>query len=201
MTTYQGEETGDQRLDGILKQLSGEERDYVLSYIERDGLTGVYNRRKFEADLPSYLAQSQRKGLPLSILLFDIDHFKTINDQYGHTIGDTVLKAFASCVQTHIRPGDRLYRYGGEEFAVFFPDTEEDNAYRAAERLPTSVADSCVIAGPPERVVTASGGIVTYPTHCETPGDLVRHADQALYQSKGTGRNKITIAKRMGEEK
>ncbi|MBI3995583.1 MAG: diguanylate cyclase [Nitrospirae bacterium] len=166
----------------------------------RDGLTGLFNRRGFGQRLKEEIGRSQRYIHPLSLLMFDIDHFKTINDFHGHPAGDVVLRVLAVCIQGQIRPTDWAARYGGEEFAVLLPETAGSGAAVAAERLRAAVAGRAVRIGPEKTArVTVSVGIATFPEDAATEEALVAAADRALYEAKRAGRNRV-CAYRQGEE-
>lgn len=155
-----------------------------------DALTGLYNRRYFDQKLNDEFALAKRYGRPLSVMLFDVDHFKRFNDTYGHDQGDRVLQALAGVLKS-MRTIDIPCRYGGEEFAVVLPNTPVDNAVYAAERLRKAV-EALDIDG---LKVTISIGVAALPgTPCERPDDLVEAADTALYASKQAGRNRVTTA-------
>ncbi len=162
-----------------------------------DGLTQVANRRQFDAQLRTEWCRTGRQGLPLSLLLLDIDHFKSVNDRYGHLIGDDCLITVAAiCANEVQRSGDLLARYGGEEFAVLLPATPEDGAEQVAERLRRAVEDATVYPGAQETAVSLSvsiGVATLVPSPDEPSGELIRRADEALYQAKGAGRNRVTV--------
>ncbi|WP_355660191.1 sensor domain-containing diguanylate cyclase [Halomonas salifodinae] len=154
----------------------------------RDHLTGALNRRGFDAALRESLAEAECLGRPLSLLLFDIDHFKAVNDRHGHDRGDDILRALARRVQDCLRAGDRLARWGGEEFTLLLPGTELAGARSIAERLRRAVAEA-----PIEGLsVTISLGVAS-----QRPGEsaqaLLQRADGALYQAKGQGRNRVMV--------
>ncbi len=155
-----------------------------------DGLTGLYNRRYFDQKLADELQAAVRYGRPLSVLLFDVDHFKRFNDTHGHDMGDKVLQALADVLRTS-RTVDIPCRYGGEEFAVILPNTPQDKATAAAERLRRAVA-ALDIEG---LEVTVSIGVAARPPHMTDSRDtLVKAADQALYAAKQAGRNRVETA-------
>jgi two-component system cell cycle response regulator len=159
-----------------------------------DSLTGLANRRALEREATRFTARAVRRGEPLSLVMLDVDHFKALNDTFGHQTGDEVLREVALTLQRAARSEDIVARYGGEEFAVLMPGCDEDEAAAAAERLRRAVQDDG--SSPP---VTISGGVATY-----TPGgdgtpldlhDLLRGADLALYVSKRGGRNRVSLAR------
>ncbi len=156
-----------------------------------DGLTGLKNNRAFHENLSIQIALIKRIPAPLSLLLIDVDHFKSINDTFGHPVGDKYLIEIAQILQRSSREGDFTARYGGEEFAIILPNTDQMNAITAAEKFRNAV-ESALWA---ERVITISIGISTFLP--ETIGDkalLISSADRALYLSKERGRNCVTHA-------
>ena len=158
----------------------------------RDPLTGVYNRRYLSKALASEIGRSARLGRPLSLILLDIDHFKQINDRFGHIAGDQVLKQLARAFKAVIRPYDVLARFGGEEFMVLMSDTDEENALASAERLRETAAAQKILPG--DNSLTCSFGIAIFHGGEEaamTPKQFIRCADIALYQAKREGRNRV----------
>jgi diguanylate cyclase (GGDEF)-like protein len=154
-----------------------------------DTLTGAWNRRHFEQELQRELIQSQRYGEPLSLLMFDIDHFKAVNDRYGHPVGDAVLVGLTRLVQRNLRAADTLARWGGEEFVIMLPHCSADEAASLAEKLRALLAEQTF-----ESVgqVTASFGV----TQCrpdDSPQSWLKRADLALYQAKAEGRNAVRL--------
>jgi diguanylate cyclase (GGDEF)-like protein len=162
----------------------------------RDSLTGAYNRRFFEEYLIRRLSECARSGAPTSLLLLDLDHFKRLNDTYGHQVGDRVLVAFASCVQELIRAGDVLVRFGGEEFVVVLPNTDGPGARIVAERIRSRVEALVIATGDKMlgSLVRVSIGLATAPIDASAPDTLVAAADQALYRAKAAGRNRVESA-------
>jgi len=157
-----------------------------------DGLTGIYNRRGFETRVIETLAAAGRNGLGVSLLIIDIDHFKRLNDEFGHLLGDEVLRQVAKLFSQHVRKNDVVCRYGGEEFAILLPETTTERAHAVAEKLRRVVADH-QFPGVPQSV-TISLGIADSPTHAATRDELVRAADDALYAAKQNGRNRVEMA-------
>ncbi len=155
-----------------------------------DSLTGAANRARFNHDIELAMEQARRHSRPLAVLALDIDHFKQINDTYGHHVGDTALKALVETVEHTIRRTDTLYRSGGEEFHLLLPETTLEGAQEQAERVRRAVAE-CDFkpAGP----LSVSIGVATYHPE-ETNDDLLRRADEALYRAKEGGRNRVCIA-------
>jgi diguanylate cyclase (GGDEF)-like protein len=160
----------------------------------RDGLTGLYNHRYFQETLDREIARVKRYGHPLSLLLFDIDFFKKINDNFGHPAGDQVLINLAQCVSGAMRPTDIIARYGGEEFAVILPETNLTGMKVFAERLRRSTAVlTTVVPNNTIQVTISCGGALFAAEDNFSKQDLIDSADRALYLSKQTGRNRTTI--------
>lgn len=163
-----------------------------------DTLTQLYNRRYFNEQLPKLLHASRRHGRPLSLIMTDIDHFKKINDTYGHQTGDRVLEAFAAQIQGSLRVGlDWAARFGGEEFVVVLPETEVDKAGVVAERLRLLVAHTSVESPQGPVRITASFGVSGIPAGGDeglSMEALVAAADAALYRAKQNGRNRTETA-------
>lgn len=156
-----------------------------------DGLTGLNNHRHFQEILSKELERARRYRHPLSLLLMDIDHFKTFNDTYGHPVGDLVLKEISLCIQKSIRTNDIPARYGGEEFTVIIPETNQANAMIIAERVRATIEKHIIHSLEKQLRVTVSIGCATYPTQASSQQELIDLADKALYYSKGHGRNQI----------
>ncbi len=161
-----------------------------------DGLTGLPNRRHFDSSLHLEYRRLCRSERPLSLVLFDIDHFKLFNDSYGHVAGDDCLRRVGAVVRKALsRAADTSARYGGEEFACILPETDHDGAFAIAERLRTSISDLGIphTRSPVADHVTASFGVVT--AHCvdgRSPLHLVAQVDEQLYAAKSGGRNRIS---------
>ena len=159
----------------------------------RDGLTNLYNHRYFQEILAKEIARVDRYGRPLALLLFDIDHFKKVNDTYGHPAGDQVLINMALAITKAVRPSDVIARYGGEEFAVILPETNFSGMKVFAERLRRCVAALTTDTGKHSIAITIScGGAHFSPGDEISPGILINTADRALYMSKNNGRNMVT---------
>jgi len=154
-----------------------------------DGLTGVSNRRAFDATLDQEVASASRAGSPLAVLLLDLDHFKSFNDNFGHAAGDDVLRAAGAALRGCMRSGDHVARYGGEEFAVVLPGATRADAAAAASRVLAALRR---VSGP--RAVTASVGVSCLPQHGWTGGELLAAADEALYAAKAGGRDQARFA-------
>ncbi|MEJ2347448.1 MAG: diguanylate cyclase [Gammaproteobacteria bacterium] len=160
----------------------------------RDALTGQYNRREFKARLGMELQRARRYSHPFAVLLIDIDHFKKVNDTYGHPAGDRVLVTVAGALHDSMRPADTVARYGGEEFAVILPETRAETAVAMAERLRECVAEQSVHLGNEEIRVTASVGVAAFPQHGGRTDVLMQEADRALYAAKAAGRDRVLLA-------
>jgi two-component system cell cycle response regulator len=174
-----------------------ENLDQSLELAVTDPLTGLHNRRYMTGQLKALVARMAHGGEPVSALLIDIDHFKPINDTYGHPAGDEVLKEFALRLATSVRAVDVLCRYGGEEFVVVMPDTRQEDAQRIAERIRLHVAGSPfrINAGSETVSATISIGVAATQDPQDTPDALLQRADEALYAAKSGGRNRVVAAK------
>lgn len=155
-----------------------------------DELTGAFNRRMIMAALDDEVARAQRNAVPCSVALIDLDHFKRINDQFGHPIGDEALRTFAITAFANIRNIDKLGRYGGEEFLLILPETEPDAARQMLERLLEIVSEQDWTAICSGMAVTMSGGITTVRDD-DTSDVALARADAALYRAKAAGRNRV----------
>ncbi|MEM0985769.1 MAG: PleD family two-component system response regulator [Pseudomonadota bacterium] len=167
------------------------DRGLELSVI--DQLTGLHNRRYMVAQLQKWLQRSSMGDEPVSLIALDIDHFKRVNDTWGHPAGDSVLQEIADRLTTHVRPRDIVCRPGGEEFIVILPETGGDLACVAAERLRQAVAEAPFEVDPSEAPidVTISAGVSTTTGQDDTPAALMKRADDALYAAKSEGRNRV----------
>jgi len=163
----------------------------------KDGLTSLFNRRYFQDKINLEFNRSRRFKHPLSLLFFDIDHFKNYNDINGHPMGDKLLKDISKLIKKSFRSSDVVCRYGGEEFCVIMPHTSIQGALIKAEKLRVLIEETPFINQKvqPGGNLTISIGVSEAPTHSSDPEKLLKLADDALYESKKTGRNKITIAK------
>lgn len=159
-----------------------------------DSLTGIYNRGTFLEECARELSRCARGGPGFSLAVFDLDHFKLVNDRYGHPVGDRALKSFADVLRASIRKHDRVGRYGGEEFALLMPNTGKDTAARVAERVRREVEARGVMADGRRIDVTVSGGVAAYGPDGEDWDTLLSAADTALYAAKDAGRNRIVTA-------
>ena len=160
-----------------------------------DMLTGIDNRRYFERRAKTTIIDNATDEKPMALLMFDVDHFKSINDNYGHDAGDAVLKKISDVCKTILRNSDLFARYGGEEFIALLPNTKEENAYLIAERLRQKIEQTPIIIsniGP--IYYTISVGITMIDYHKDTLDDAIKHADTALYSAKSAGRNLVMKA-------
>ena len=181
------------------KRFSDRLRDNVQMTMEMavtDGLTGLHNRRYLERHLMTLVQQSSAREKPLSVLVIDIDHFKTINDGHGHAVGDDVLREFSARVRKAVRGVDLTCRLGGEEFVVAMPDTDAALAMLVGERLRQKIAgDRFRIRDSEDGIaVTVSIGIASLMSADDTPDVLLKRADDALYRAKRDGRNRVVAA-------
>ncbi len=156
-----------------------------------DPLTGAFNRRLLEEEASRLQARSTRTGSPMAVMMIDVDHFKDVNDRYGHQVGDRVLQLLAKTIETEIRTGDYFARYGGEEFCILLPATLEEEAYVLAERLREVYADCASLFEGKPLQSTLSIGIADSVDVGPEFNLLLQAADQALYDAKKTGRNKV----------
>lgn len=180
-------------LDLLRRELESKQKELLEANVQlqklasTDGLTGLKNRRSLEEDLASNVALFTKSLQPLSLLLLDIDHFKKINDTYGHLTGDRVLQGLGLILKDESREGDIAARYGGEEFAFILPNTDQAGAQKIAERIRLRVES----AGWTNQPVTISIGVATLIIG-DTVSTLQSRADRALYTSKNHGRNQVT---------
>lgn len=160
----------------------------------RDGLTGLFNRHFMEIALERELHRAQRQDTQVALLMIDVDHFKRLNDTFGHEAGDVVLREVTDCFRRTLREEDVICRYGGEEFVVIMPDADEDTAARRAEMVREAVSNVRLhFRGELLGSVTISAGIAVYPESGQGAGDLIRLADGALYRAKRSGRNRVEL--------
>ncbi|MEO7717550.1 MAG: sensor domain-containing diguanylate cyclase [Capsulimonas sp.] len=160
-----------------------------------DGMTGLKNHRAFQERLETEFQRASRYNMPLSLLLLDVDHFKSFNDTYGHLAGDEVLKVLAHVLQESARGLDFVARYGGEEFVMILPHADYLGAVGIGQRMREGIE----AASWPHRPITASVGVSTLTRAMERPSDMIAHADRALYASKAGGRNRVTHARDLRE--
>lgn len=159
---------------------------------DTDPLTHIYNRRYMINMLEKEMQRAERKGTHLSLVMIDLDHFKHVNDKYGHQGGDQVLAALAELSQSGLRSYDFIARYGGEEFVMTLPETTHEDALMIAERLRLRIQLHSYTGSLKGLSTTASMGVATYPTNFITSlSDLIREADDAMYRAKAAGRNRV----------
>jgi diguanylate cyclase (GGDEF)-like protein len=161
-----------------------------------DPLTGVFNRRFGLHRLREEFSRAARAETPFGLLMLDIDHFKSINDAYGHLTGDRLLRRVCAVVRSSLRQGDVLMRYGGEEFVAILPAASSADLEQLGERLRRAVEDSALVDGARTVRVTVSVGGVAYPDcDVESENEIIRMADEALYRAKESGRNRVEIVR------
>jgi diguanylate cyclase (GGDEF)-like protein/PAS domain S-box-containing protein len=160
----------------------------------RDPLTGLYNRRYLDDSLERELTTAKRYKYPVSVIMADIDHFKEVNDRYGHQAGDEVLRDFGALLKRHIRGSDVFCRYGGEEFLLVLPQMTTELAQHRAELVRNALALAPVPFGGTRIAITASFGVATLPGHAQTRDELIAAADSALYAAKAEGRNCVKVS-------
>lgn len=171
------------------------ERSQLYAASITDGLTSLYVSRYFRHRIAEELKSARRYDRPVCLMMVDIDHFKKVNDTWGHQAGDDVLRVVARCILETIRDGiDIACRYGGEEFAVILPETDKDGAGILAERLRCLIEEQATVSGPDTIRVTVSIGLSAFPQDARQARDLVEQADKALYEAKRTGRNRVITA-------
>lgn len=178
--------------DQAISKLQAESLTDELKVISRvDGLTGLYNRRYWQERFDREYKLSQRNQSQHTLLILDIDHFKAVNDTYGHQTGDEVIKHLAGLVAMAIRETDIAGRYGGEEFVVLLPDTNQKNGMMVAERIRQSVMSTAVEHEEQTLNYTCSVGVAQIDKSFQKASEWIEAADQALYEAKKTGRNKV----------
>ena len=169
-------------------------RETLRQQSVRDPLTGLYNRRFLEETLDREIARLERKGLPLSLIMIDVDNFKTFNDTFGHDAGDAVLRDLGGILQRHVRGGDIACRYGGEEFTIVLPEATIEIGRQRAEMLREAVRELRLMHdGKSLGAVTLSLGVACFPDHGRRREHLLQCADAALYEAKNGGRNRVVI--------
>jgi two-component system cell cycle response regulator len=157
-----------------------------------DGLTGLHNRRYLDSHLQTLFDRSTTRRRPLSVMMTDIDHFKAVNDKWGHDGGDRVLREFAARLRKNVRGIDLACRYGGEEFVVVMPDTPAPIAEKVAERIRAEIASApFVVADGTAIEITVSVGVSSLKPYADSMDALMKRADVALYEAKSGGRNRV----------
>ncbi len=183
----------------VLKERAAE-GEFYKELSRKDGLTELYNHRFFHQLLETEVSRAERYDRVVSLLMIDIDDFKTYNDSHGHPAGDLALRRLAQLLKQSSRNCDFVARYGGEEFAIIVPEVSADSARRMAERL-LKLIDESEFEGEEVMVggrLRISLGIATFPMQASSKSELVEHADQALYRAKGLGKNRVVV---FGEER
>ena len=167
----------------------------LITFAFTDFLTGLKTRGYFEQQLELEIKRSERKRLQFALLMIDIDHFKRLNDQYGHHIGDQVLRDVAALLMKDMRDIDTVARYGGEEFVIILPETSAPEAILVANRLRRTVEQAHFFAGSPGVVehLSISLGIAIFDVDAQFKHDLIEAADTALYRAKSRGRNQVIL--------
>ena len=183
----------------VLKFISGSNveaayHEQVYTMTRYDALTGVFNRRSFDEKIADEVARAHRYRRPLSLALFDIDHFKRCNDTFGHRAGDYVLREVAQLVKRRARKEDFVARYGGEEFAVILSESEAPGPAYFAEEIRAMIQNQQIVFEGQHIPVTVSIGLVAWNSNFETAGQMIEAADQCLYQAKESGRNRVVSA-------
>ena len=169
-------------------------KDHIQEMAVRDGLTGLYNRRALDDELRRALAREDRQKGRLGLVLLDIDHFKKLNDTFGHPAGDAMLRHTAHVVEQHLRRGDEAARFGGEEFALVLPGADEAGTVRLAERVRAAVEKAQLVYEGARLSVTVSLGAAVWPSDGKDEETLIAAADRALYSAKQAGRNRVASA-------
>lgn len=172
----------------------GIKEEHIESLAFKDALTGLYNLRHFQERLAEEVASAARYHEPLSMIMFDIDHFKRVNDTHGHPIGDVVLVEISATVNNIIRAHEVLARVGGEEFAIILPRCDTESAAEIAERVRQAVEALTVFTDKGKIQVTISCGVCTFDEH-ETISSFYQRADEAMYDAKEYGRNCVSVLK------
>lgn len=164
----------------------------------RDPLTGLFNRRYLEETLPREIARAGRQNYPVVVVMIDIDHFKRVNDTFGHEGGDHFLKAFGSLLVSRVRREDIACRYGGEEFLLVFPGLPRECTTGRLEQIREMIENLRIPYQGREISTTASGGIAIFPDHGGSSEEMIRSADLALYAAKAAGRNRMLLFSNSG---
>lgn len=196
-TLKQSASSMQQRLEESKQEITGlrENLAKATSEAEHDFLTGVYNRKAFDREFDNLAAQAEEQKTPLCMVMVDIDYFKKFNDEYGHLIGDEVLKMVARFLKECVKGKDIVARYGGEEFAVILPNTPIQGALTVAENIRRAISSKELkhkATGESFGTVTVSIGVASYRHNSDTIPLLIKRADDALYCSKRSGRNRVT---------
>jgi len=189
-----------QAFDDMAGALQQRER-WLQEQAISDPLTGLYNRRYLNEFLERELVRSDRNAATVAVILLDLDHFKRVNDSFGHEAGDLVLGAVGALLRSKVRGSDIACRYGGEEFALILPQTGLEAAVKRAEDIRLAIS-SLVLSHEGRRLgkVAASFGIALFPEHSHDADGLMRVADIALYAAKGAGRDRVVVGQRNGDD-
>jgi len=167
--------------------------DRMQTLAMTDTLTGIYNRRQFMSLGVQEFQRARRYNRNFSVIMIDIDHFKKVNDTYGHMVGDSVLQQVAVLIQRTLRSVDIPGRYGGEEFSIILPETGTEEAQRVAERLRSLLEEKVMLVVNHSIRITASFGVASYVRDDQSLETLLNQADRALYTAKQAGRNQVKI--------
>ena len=170
----------------FLRMISAQQQN-LQTQVVTDSLTGLYNRTLLNHTLEQAIHERQRTGMPMSLVVFDLDYFKSINDSFGHDAGDSVLRGIGKLLRQRLRAVDKLFRLGGEEFVLLLYNTDANDAWRIAEELRASVESSSFL---PDRDVTASFGIATLEND-ESWQEWLKRSDRNMYRAKSEGRNRV----------
>ncbi len=187
-----------QELESLINQLQGE-KEKLEEIAYTDPLTGLYNRRFFFEEAKKLYELAKRHNEPFSIIMMDVDNFKRVNDEYGHDVGDMVLKKLAEVIKNSVRASDIAARFGGEEFIIALPKTDEEGAVLVAERIRQEFKKSKVVVDSLEVRTTVSVGVSTYRGD-QTLDQLIKEADEALYRAKKTGKDKVVTYTEIAQE-
>jgi diguanylate cyclase (GGDEF)-like protein len=181
-----------QRVTGQTRELQQANR-LLMDIANRDVLTGLANRRRLELELERYISLSKRTGIPLAVVMMDLDKFKQYNDAAGHLAGDTLLQTVATTLRARARATDLVVRWGGDEFCILVPGAGPDGALKAAEGFVGAIREAAAAIQLPggDVVVSASAGVACYPGDGEDGTELIARADEALYEVKATGRGRV----------
>jgi len=177
----------------LIGQLSA--REQIQGLADTDDLTGIANKRYFRRQLPQEMERARVYSLPLTLLMFDIDDFKAINDSFGHTVGDVVLSELCGAVRETLRPPDLFARFGGDEFAIILPHTDLGGACSVADRILQKVRALTIPADDEGTIrCSISLGIADYQRSDGTAADVIRRADERLYEAKRSGKNRYCLS-------
>jgi len=176
-------------------ELKAEESEFYKKLSRLDSLTELFNHRYFQQLLAMEVARSKRNNHPVSLIMLDVDNFKTFNDLNGHPLGDLILKKVSWLLKRNFRECDFIARYGGDEFSVILPDTDKLKAMAIAKRLCQTISETAFEHEDilPQKKLTMSMGLAAYPEDSKSRKELVERADLALYQAKKEGRNRVCI--------